>query len=453
MILDGGSTDLALIDADFRQKFPLIPDIAYAIDNMCHQDDFIDLGHYIALTIYVPRAPIREIIDAEHIDNEKWPKRQLRAEQLMDIAGQTIRTLPPEIVGGLAYASLHWLDGRLTSFVNWLASWAYQDATTGGAAKSFIRPPRLDDDAHPFKRTARQLRSPDFIKRHVRSEKEPRQFRTHVARIIALTELVPSSLIRDQSPLFHSEMDAQRQRAKVEGAKRMAEFWADAEAGRAVYDEPGRHVELKRKLAKGRKRRVRRERAVIKRGLLAAERFLPRSTISDFVHGRPVLIRGTHMDLMVQSRGNLAARGHGAIDLSAVKITSEADPEKFADLCFYVDDTPAIDQLTAIALNLQSDDETEVIKAANVTLLLPGGRDIPMLADRARDSVLHQRAADPENWTTLISGRFSRRDCRETRQLNESAYIEETRSIWRERVEVEILGRWRKQYQQLATQG
>ena len=113
--------------------------------------------------------------------------------------------------------------------------------------------------------------------------------------------------------------------------------------------------------------------------------------------------------------------GHGGVILTAVDPNSK---RKLANMCLYHDKTPALDQLTAIALAVSAGEEAEIMQTANLSRVTAAGRAHPLVQQRG-----HGEA------------RWRPRD--DVARKNE-AYWQDTRDVWTECIGVFVLGRmWR----------
>jgi hypothetical protein len=103
---------------------------------------------------------------------------------------------------------------------------------------------------------------------------------------------------------------------------------------------------------------------------------------------------------------------------------------KLADLCFFIENTPAIDQLTGIALAVRAGEERDILDTANLTKVAPAGVGHELLGSRSRlveDLPIHRvpRAA-------LINGviRPTNHIPIDVRRARNTAYWAETKDIW-----------------------
>ena len=113
--------------------------------------------------------------------------------------------------------------------------------------------------------------------------------------------------------------------------------------------------------------------------------------------------------------------GHMGLHVTAACPTTGV---RLADLCVYHENTPALDQLTALSLAMQAGEEDEILKTANLSRVTDAGRAHPLILERG-----------------IAERRVRRYD--EVREKNE-AYWLETKQMWTDTLGVFVLGRmWR----------
>lgn len=410
-----------------RQQYPLPPDIRYVLDGML-EDQLLDQGSYIALNLFVPRTPILAVIDAEEPSDElpmrTYKARQLKQGLILDLVDQHLRELPQIICDGLAHCSLDWLRRDFYSLAEVYAMWVHEDETTGGALKDFRQQVRVRRNGEVFPRTARRIRSPSYIARYVKQREESFQRREMATRLLDRVERAQPENGRGFLHEVEAELAAQREAARTSAIRQLCLEQAN------VGHLPEVAAMLKRVLSPAKKRQ-RQRRAVIRRALNVAAAVLPDQDVRAFVHGQGVRLPGQTMDLVVRPRGSVAERGHGAID---VQVTAPASSEVLASLCTYIERTPALDQLVGFALAMQAGEEADIIAKANITNLLPAGRDHPLLAAREKQHVVDRAAP---RLMPNRRGVWSLADVREYA----NAYWDETKHMWVERLSVFACGR------------
>lgn len=414
--------------SDFRQKYPLPPDIRYVLDGML-DDQLIDQGSYLALNLFVPRAPILAILDDAVTNTDQLPgitykiRRQKQAA-ILDVVDAYLPELPQVICSGLAYCSILWLRKDFHDLANVFALWVHEDETTGGALKAFRERVRIRRNGDVFPRTARRIRSPGYIARYVKHAPESLERRVMATRLLNRIERADparAGFLDDVVGFLNNaeqELAAQREEARVEALRQFRSG--------ALFAHVRKTLE-----ADVRKHRFH-HRAVIKRSLNIARAVLPEEQVRAFIRGEGVRLPGQSMDLLIRPNGSMAEKGHGAID---VKVLAPGSPELLASLCTYIHNTPALDQLAGFALAMQAGEEADIISKANITTLLPAGQAHSLLAERQNRHVT-ERAQPPPSRPNR-RGVWSLADVRDYA----NAYWEETKHMWVERLSVFACGR------------
>ncbi len=162
--------------------------------------------------------------------------------------------------------------------------------------------------------------------------------------------------------------------------------------------------------------------AVMAAGLLGA------ATVSAFARGEPVTLPGASCSLIVERTGPLHALGHGKM---AVSVAAH-DGTKLADLCVYIDQTPALDQLTAFALHTSAGIESEIIAASNIIRTYPGAEDHPALEGK-------KRPTSPAWFANATGGVFG--NDYDRRRAMQEQYWAESQDLWMRELRAFIFGR------------
>lgn len=464
----------------YLKPHPLPPDVLYVIDQMM-EDDLIDSGTYAVLNMYADRAEIDAVLDGHDFHKRREPheilaeikereqqraggppfvftdaarelgrvciaRKRDTARNIIELADRTLATLPFEIQGAIAHESLRWLRKAIKSLATVEADWAYDDTTVGGAMLPYRNVVRLDGWCRPFKRDLRRLRSPSFIGRYVRHCDSSGNLKPIALALLNRAERVPAAFVVDSLQDHAAALEERRVAAREDAIRR---FYKAVEA-----DRPGAKVTRQSKV------KIRFQRQVIKRALKTATGMVGDRAVSAFVRGQWVRLDGCRFDLMVRCRLSVARLGHGAVDVRAVASDHPSDTIEprdlrirvgsglatpLADLCVFIEDTPALDQLTGFALLMAAGREDELLKTANVIKSYPEGDAHPVFAERARSRLL-DITANIDNWTVIENARRVSRSGRrwydrtKHREMLE-AYVKETESIWIERLTVSVCGR------------
>ena len=167
-------------------------------------------------------------------------------------------------------------------------------------------------------------------------------------------------------------------------------------------------------------------------------------SVGDFNAGIPVVLTGRELGFAVSKDGPIMRKGHGALNLWAIHPT-ELTP--LAKICWYVEDTPALDQLAAIGLHTESGTEGEILAISNIIATTAAGRDHPLImAKRAAAMTEFVEIALPSlaerNPSFRVQGRPARTyNPNEVRRDREAAYWAEMGSCWVEALARRVLGR------------
>lgn len=459
MALDGFSGN----DIERHMKpHPLPPDVAYVIDQMM-EDDLIDSGTYAALNMYADRKALDDVLDGSPFDRRREPKdaaieaiavdsqplepvpldtmrelgrlciarKRALALAVVRLTDRTLHDLPDSIQGAIAFESIRWLRKTIKSLACHEADWAYEDATVGGAMMPHRHVVRLDGLGHAFKRDMRRLNSRSFIARYVRRCDSIASFEPMAKLLLDRAQRVPLMFLKDTLQDHVAVLEQRRVAAKEDALRRFIDAYQAEKNDRKASPRPER------------KRAIRYRRQVIKRALKTASAIVGDRVVSAFVRGEWVCFDGCRFDIMVRCVFSVARLGHGSLDVRAVESGNPLKP--LADLCVYIEDTPALDQLTGFWLLMTAGREDELIRTANVIKSYPAGDVHPAFAERAKERRLADHIGNADNWTALPPTPRKRSgnrwyDRAKQRQLNES-YTAATEPIWVERLTLELCGR------------
>lgn len=465
----------------YMKSHPLPPDVLYIIDQMM-EEDLIDSGTYAALNMYVDRAKLDAVLDGgafhrqqepralaiEMIESESNPRpalpidamrhfgrvciarKKATAHAVIQLADQSLAALPRSIQGAIAYESLCWLRKTIKALGRVEAEWAYEDATVGGAIEPYRDVVRLDGWGSAFKRDIRRLRSRSFIARYVKRCDSADHLVRMASALLDRAERVPNGYVVNTLQDHTAVLEQRRAVARQDALRRFFDAYESEKEARKPIRPPER------------KRAIRYRRQIIKRALKTAGAIVGDRAVSAFVRGEWVRFDGCRFDLMVRCAFSVARLGHGSLD---VRVVESDDPiaetesrdmrvrigddgvKPLADLCVFIKDTPALDQLTGFGLLMAAGKEDELIRTANIIRSYPAGETHPSFAERARQKRLTDRTADPGNWTTITP--YTRRRMRSGRhwydrteqRKKQEVYALETESIWIERLTLAVCGR------------
>ena len=109
------------------------------------------------------------------------------------------------------------------------------------------------------------------------------------------------------------------------------------------------------------KRKEKRLRKAISRSFTLLTSVAGRRTARACIDGEAIAVEGEKFDFRLRV-ANLRSTAHGAIEV----FVTDKDAVELAALCVYIDETPALDQMAALILNVTSGNEDEIIRRANV---------------------------------------------------------------------------------------
>lgn len=109
------------------------------------------------------------------------------------------------------------------------------------------------------------------------------------------------------------------------------------------------------------KRMEKRLRKAISRSFTLLTSIAGRPTARACIDGEAITVEGKKFDFRLRV-ANLRSTAHGAIEV----FVTDKDAVELAALCVYIDETPALDQMAALILNVTSGNEDEIIRRANV---------------------------------------------------------------------------------------
>lgn len=391
------------------QHTPLAPDVEYFLDCAIEHTE-IDGATLFALKLYGSRRTITDIVDEtvpvgmSYFDNEGQRAirpRLAKCYRLMNYADTIIAALPDDLRSAVCYGGFQHLRYEVDRTAHFLATWSYQDAIIGGCSQHY-KPIRTHwQRAYlPSPRQRRRLYGMNWIRRAVKREPETHSLRDMGSRALCRAVGVDFDAARADGERITRELRAQHEayrRTNEAHIRRWAVEMRDDKQSRALRAT---------------------NRKVIKRAATTAVSLVGANEVSVFARGGRVILPGQTLALEVTRFGSSAEIGHGGLKVVAV---DKDTGERLADLCVYHEGTPALDQLTALALGMKAGEEAEILATANLSNVSDAGRAHPLIAERG-----------------LPEHKWEPRD--ETARGNE-AYWDETKAMWREALGTFVLGR------------
>lgn len=341
---------------------PLPPDVEYFIDAAVEHEE-LDACAALTLKLYAPRTQLMAIIDQEYKhDGPAWMRQRVRmCDDLTAVADSIHCRLPLDARGPLAWAGVrhtrHWVTGT----AQMMASWAQEDMIKGGCGEPYKRARNL---AHwrqmnsytlmPSQR--RRLYNRSWIRKYVYQSSEKRRLMVMGVRTRARTRGVAWMSVMDQVEKISAILEAQH-----ENYRRTNE--------RVIRQFATRNVSPARAITKA-------HRKVAARAAATAERVIGNANLHRWNTGQPVTIVGTSIAFDVARSNSSTTLGHGGLILTAV---DKDTGRKLCNMCLYHEQTPALDQLTAMALAVAAGEESEIVATANLSNVTDLGAKHPLI--------------------------------------------------------------------------
>ncbi len=415
------------------QAASLPPDVEYIIDGAVDEFSMDGPSHFV-LRMWGDRKIIMGIVDQD--ERERLAMRSSVADRLMDYADTIMAELTLNDRGTLACMGLAHTRHESALLAEILADWAISDLVEGGCMKEWNRPPRAGrDGTTPWKRDRRRLGSPAWIRRYVRSNDSSRRYRAMGARMIARLQGIPPHLIIGDVTKFDAlvqEARARRQIVQDQAWNRITE----ARAMGLLDDEIDWRTVNPKPIPKAKRKAYRK---TILRAASQAGAIVGAAAVSSFAQGNPVRLAGERIDFDVATNGPIGGRGAHALNID---LLDKAGP-RLGKLCLYFEDTPALDQLSALKLHLDSGLESELLTTGNLYEMTQAGCEHALLAQTRKAAL-----ARPAEGFVVVPGlneefvRYSLRH--DERKARNATYWQETQALWRESLGTFVLGRWAK---------
>lgn len=357
-----------------------LPLHAYVVLDNLFDDNLIDEGTYLVIMARMPHGEASALFDGLETYEQRREDARLSpidakrafGARLNALADAVIAGLPAEEQSAVASLRLKWLCSQALNLGWFFAITSYEDQTTGGALEPFLNQTRLHPDGRPFRKVFHRLHGREFMSRKVAELRESTQFASEARRILSAADLYRQPADADLLSRWRQRIDEERDIARRVNDR---VFWR----GR----DPLAHFTLTPKQIAARRR-------VVKRALRTALRVLPAPEISKFARGETIRIEGGTLDLLIERSGSLAGIGPHQLDITV----AERGGKRLADLCLYIDGTPALDQLTGLALAMAAGEEQEILRDANLIRVYPAGEQHPLLVGRKRGRVRAIRDVD-----------------------------------------------------------
>lgn len=254
---------------------------------------------------------------------------------------------------------------HILSTASCLSEWNFTDETIGGDLKPFRNARRrVDRSFNPTKALARHLLSPKAILRYVKMDD---QTIPHYRSLNANLRRLPWPLSVSEGEEIIAWMTAQTD--DIRHRQVIAE--------QKFSDRLRKEHEVKKPKIQKKARR-----SIIRSAGLASTVVGPEQT-SAFVRGELVEIRGDEVTFAVARRQSLSKNGHGAISVDL----NSLEGKRLASLCVYFDGMPALDQLAAIKMHVDSGDEKSILSNGNLFSITENGMNHPVVLAHKKEVV------------------------------------------------------------------
>jgi hypothetical protein len=352
---------------------------------------------------------------------------------LADLADTILPLLSEQRRAGLIAMGLKYLNYEIHQLAETMSYMCMEDEIDGGCLTPYRRKAERCRNGVTFKSTDRRLHSPKFIRRYVKHHAGDAG-----AQLIELNKVMmrrANHTCPAPDRTVHQDYQRQLDHHRQETNRRIGLMVQNERDGLPALD-----FNVKVKL---RRDAIRKRRKVIRRSIDVALSLLGRETVSSFLRGDPIKLMGTETMLMIQKRGRIDHRGHGALSIAI----ADAGGKTLADLCTFIEDTPALDQLCGFALWMNAGEERKVLETANITHMHEGAHDHPLIVarrqqqaastlagldDRAREQVLDILNGRPRRVVHQLS--------HEARLARAAVYFEKTKGEWLEALLVAVVG-------------
>lgn len=331
--------------------------------------------------------------------------RRAKCDRLSDVADRVLAELPPEQAGGLAYQGLIEIPNRIADLAEVFGQWAITDETVGGDLKDFRDHERVDRNDDPAPRLRRRLMSPRFARWFIRNRYESYDLQGMVERSLARARSIPAQHLRSTYGAIHKAL---RQQMKAE-----------------------RHREYERRLAIAAPVLKPQQKKMLVRAARTATNVVGERAVTQFIRGEDVTIPGEQISLVIGRSGSLATIGHSAVSVHVKDLAGA----HLGQLCVYFEGTPALDQLTALALHMQAGLEAEVLATANVISATELGHAHPLFKRVAKIKLDATVASITDPRRSFGLSRWERDRARSVR------YWAAAGGMWMERLGTFVLGR------------
>lgn len=376
---------------------PLPADAEYFIDCALEHEE-LDACAALTLKFYAPRLTLMNIIDMkyEHDGPGYMRKRLSKCDDLTVLADGILCQLPVETRAPLAWAGVchvrHWVAGT----ANMMAWWAQEDMIKGGCSEPYKTARnrahwRHIDNYTLMPSQRRRLYNNGWIRKYVHQSPEKNRLEVMGMRTRARIRGLDWLSAKDQAEKIAAMLEAQHENYRRTNERVIRQFGAN-------------DLRQSKPLTKARRK-------VAAKAAATAERVIGKDNLRRWNAAQPVTITGTAIAFDVARSRSSTTMGHGGLILTAV---DKDTGRKLANMCLYHEKTPALDQLTALALAVMAGEEAEIMTTANLSNVTDLGAKHPLIET-------HKSARREQEWRP-----------RDIVQERNEEYWQATKPIWLE---------------------
>jgi hypothetical protein len=338
---------------------PMPEDVIYFLDCGSEYGELSIVDNY-ALSLWGDRVALEDIVNEANrragqphvtqVNPHVSPHMRLHA-----MSDAILASLPSDWLNIMLCLAVSHIPYLATEAAERYHYWHINDSLFGGCLLPFRKYANgwmVNGEFHINKRTRRRLASPSAIRRYMKHCK-PKACRDRDI----LDKFGPPSEFVSLLPIYkligkhHHLIRAQQARAEAE--RRLAETKNTVRA-----------------------RRLRRQvRKRIVKSYSTAVAIVGEDKTRQFAQGKKVKLEGSSVDLVV-NKTSLDMLGHGACGIKVY----DKDATELGRLCFFINDTPALDQFSALHMYMQSGEEKEILHTGNLTEH-PDAREHPKVVE------------------------------------------------------------------------
>lgn len=346
---------------------PLPGLVEFFLDSALEEGE-IDGCTYMTCRLYGYSEILYPIADGPF---EGLHRRLSKCDEMAAHADDILAKLPVERRLGLLWEGAASIPTELSRLATVLAYWAIGDEVEGGYLLPFKKPRKLMRDGSVPKGIWRRCCSPRWIHRYIKNDRPVQGRRKRCYETMHRVARFSEGRMPMADNSLHEAM--MRQMARRTNDPAYSAEWSRVTDDRILRHGLG-HLETRYSgttaaaqaeiLAQRKRVRLehRNRKHVLKRAVPLAIDVLGKEPVRDLAQGKSIMLMGTECGFLVRPRTSLAMQGHGGLSVELV----DTEHKPLASLCVYYKDTPVIDQVTALALEVKSGLEREIVATANV---------------------------------------------------------------------------------------